>query len=133
MMNPCGAGRSTMAYMPDGGCYPCDEARIIGEEMFRLGNILEEGYEDMIKKETLLQLLHASSPNLWHYGSAFSPWMGFCPVVNYAVQKNIVPKVACAPTQKILEFQFRYIFEKILKGGKPLDIFKGWLEGGRHD
>ena len=132
MMNPCGAGRTTMAYMPDGSCYPCDEARIIGEEMFRLGNIVEEGYEDMVKKENLLQLLHASCSDLWHYGSAFSPWMGFCPVVNYAIQKNVVPKAACSPAQKIMQFQFRYVFEKILEGGGTLDILKSWVERGRH-
>ncbi|MEI7998126.1 MAG: radical SAM protein, partial [Candidatus Omnitrophota bacterium] len=28
MMNPCGAGRTVMAYATDGGCYPTDEARM---------------------------------------------------------------------------------------------------------
>ena len=131
LMNPCGAGRATMAYMPDGSCYPCDEARILGEDMFKLGNILKDNYEDLLKNENLIQLLHASSVNLWHYGSVFSPWMGYCPVVNYAIQKNVVPKVACSPAQKILQFQFQYVFEKILEGGRTLDILKSWLEGGR--
>jgi His-Xaa-Ser system radical SAM maturase HxsB len=130
MMNPCGAGRATMAYMPDGSCYPCDEARMLNEDMFRLGNILEEKYEDMIKKDNLLQLLHSSCSDLWHYTSAFSPWMGFCPVVNYALQRNVVPRVACSPAQKIQEFQFRYVFDKILEGGITLDIFKSWVTRG---
>ncbi|NTV30155.1 MAG: hypothetical protein HGA80_08765, partial [Candidatus Omnitrophica bacterium] len=127
MMNPCGAGRAVMAYMPDGACYPCDEARMLNEEMFRLGNIVQEGYEDMLKKDNLLQLLQASCTNLWQYASAFSPWMGFCPAVNYAVQNNVIPKAACSPAQKIQEFQFRYLFEKISEGGQTLDILKSWL------
>lgn len=127
MMNPCGAGRATMAYMPDGSCYPCDEARMLGEDMFRLGNIIDENYEDMLKKDNLLQLLHSSCSNLWYYASAFSPWIGYCPAVNYALQKNVIPKIACSQAQRIQELQFRYIFEKLLEGGKTIDILKSWV------
>ena len=34
MMNPCGAGRAVMSYAPDGGCYPTDEARMLGDNIF---------------------------------------------------------------------------------------------------
>lgn len=127
LMNPCGTGRGTIVYMPEGSCYPCDEARMVGEEMFKLGNILKENYEDLMKKENLLHLLEASLVNLWDYNSAFSPWMGTCPVVNYAMQKNIVPKICCSWMHKIYNYQFRYIFEKILESNKNLEIFKTWV------
>ncbi len=130
LMNPCGAGRSTISYMPDGTCYPCDEARMVGEDMFKLGNILNEDYEDLMKKENLMHILEASLINLWDYSSAFSPWMGTCPVVNYALQNNIVPKIHCSFMHKIYNFQFRYIFEKIIGGGKDSEILKGWVKKG---
>ncbi|MBL7197606.1 MAG: His-Xaa-Ser system radical SAM maturase HxsB [Candidatus Omnitrophica bacterium] len=130
LMNPCGAGRSTIVYMPDGSCYPCDEARMIGEEMFKLGNILKENYENLMTKENLIHLLESSLVNLWDYKSPFSPWMGTCPVVNYALQKNMVPKIWCSPIHKIYTHQFRYIFEKILEDEENLNIFKSWI-GGR--
>ncbi|MBF0485612.1 MAG: His-Xaa-Ser system radical SAM maturase HxsB [Candidatus Omnitrophica bacterium] len=129
LLSPCGAGRLVMAYMPDGSCYPCDEARMLNEDMFKLGNILNEKYDDMMKKENLLHLLEASCSNLWNYASVYSPWMGVCPVVNYALQKNVIPKVACSPMQKILTFQFEYIFGKILSGGDVLKTFNRWVEG----
>jgi uncharacterized protein len=132
LMNPCGAGRMTMAYMPDGGCYPCDEARMIGEDMFRLGNILSETYDDMVKKENLMHLLQASCSGLWHAASVFSPWIGYCPVVNYALQRNIVPKVHCSAANKIMTGQFAYVFDKIVEQGAGFGIFKEWLSGDKH-
>ena len=135
LMSPCGAGRSTIAYMPDGSCYPCDEARMVGGDMFKLGNILDESYEDLMKKENLLHLLEASLMNLWDYNSAFSPWIGTCPVVNYDLQKNIVPQIHCSYMYKAYKFQFEYIFEKIIDGGKNLEIFRKWVkkEGGNEE
>ncbi|MCF7870315.1 MAG: His-Xaa-Ser system radical SAM maturase HxsB [Candidatus Omnitrophica bacterium] len=127
LMNPCGAGRNTISYMPNGDCYPCDEARMIGEDMFRLGNILNQEYSDMMKKDNLMHLLQSSLMNLWDYNSAFLPWMGTCPVVNYAMQKNIVPKIACSTIHKIYKFQFNYIFEKISESKENLEIFKSWV------
>ncbi|MBF0594797.1 MAG: radical SAM protein [Candidatus Omnitrophica bacterium] len=129
MMSPCGAGRSTMVYMPDGSAYPCDEARMLGEEMFKLGNIVNEEFDAILNKENLLNLLQASCANLWHYSSVFSPWMGYCPVVNYAVQKNIVPKVACSPMQKIQVSQYEQIFSRLIEGGDQVTIFNRWTEG----
>ncbi len=127
LMNPCGAGRMTMAYMPDGSCYPCDEARMIGDDIFKLGNILDETYDDMVKKENLMHLLQASCSDLWHSSSVFSPWIGYCPVVNYALQKNVVPKVHCSSQHKIITGQFAYIFDKMVKRGYEVEIFKKWL------
>ncbi len=134
MMTPCGAGRATMVYMPDGSCYPCDEARMLDEEMFRLGNIVKEDLADMLNKENLLHLLQASSTDLWHYRSVFSPWIGYCPAVNYAMEKNIVPKAACSPMQKVQEFQFMEIFRRLEEGGDTVGIFNRWtgIEGKGH-
>ncbi len=126
MMNPCGAGRSCIVYMPDGDCYPCDEARMTNEEMFKLGNIVQENYAELIKKENLLYLLESSLVNLWDYNSAFAPWLGTCPVLNYTAQKNMIPKIWCSSLHKIYNYQLRYTFEKILESDKNLSIFKDW-------
>ena len=130
LMNPCGTGRATVVYMPNGDCYPCDEARMIGEEMFKLGNILNENYEDLMKKDNLLHLLEASLVNLWDYRSAFLPWIGTCPVVNYAEQHNIVPKIWCSSLHKIYNYQFKYIFEKMLESKDNANIFNEWVKRG---
>lgn len=130
LMNPCGAGRTTIAYMPNGDCYPCDEARMVDEDMFKLGNILNENYEDLMKKENLCHLLEASLLDLWDYNSAFLPWMGTCPVVNYKLQGNIVPQIKCSPAHKVYNYQFKYIFEKISENNRNSKILKGWVKKG---
>jgi len=127
LMNPCGSGRNTIVYMPDGSCFPCDEARMVGEEMFKLGNILKENYEDLMKKENLLHLLQSSLVNLWDYNNVYSPWLGTCPVVNYVLQKNIVPKISCSPLHQVNNYQFHYVFEKILESKENERIFKSWV------
>jgi uncharacterized protein len=129
LMNPCGAGRAVMAYMPDGSCYPCDEARMLSEDIFKLGNILHEKRDEMMKKDNFIELLKASCSDLWNYASVYSPWIGVCPVVNYALQKNVVPRIACSPMNKILTAQFECIFEKIAGGGRSLKIFNTWVKG----
>jgi sulfatase maturation enzyme AslB (radical SAM superfamily) len=128
MMNPCGAGRSQIVYMPKGECFPCDEARMLGGEEFLLGNILTHDYETVIKNESLLHLLEMSLINLWDGNSVFSPWLGTCPVLNYSVENNFVPKIRCSFMHKIYDFQFNYIFEKLSEGDENLEIFKRWLK-----
>lgn len=127
LMNPCGAGRTTIVYMPDGSCYPCDEARMVNDDMFKLGNILNENYEDLMRKENLLYLLESSVINIWDNKSVFSPWIGTCPIVNYAMQKNVVPKIWCSPIHLIYNYQFRYIFEKMMENKENLNIFRKWI------
>ncbi|MEI8348843.1 MAG: His-Xaa-Ser system radical SAM maturase HxsB [Candidatus Omnitrophota bacterium] len=128
LMNPCGAGRGQIVYMPDGSCYPCDEARMVEDELFCLGNILKEDYDILMRKDNLLHLLESSVMNLWDYNSAFFPWTGTCPVVNYYTQKNFVPKIACSPLHKVYNFQFQYIFEKMLEDKDNMNIFKRWVK-----
>jgi His-Xaa-Ser system radical SAM maturase HxsB len=130
LMNPCGMGRMTIAYMPDGDCYPCDEARMAGEEEFKLGNIMQEDYEDLMKKENFMHLLGSSLVNLWDYNSAFFPWLGTCPVLNYTTQNNIVPKISCSLMHKIYRFQFQYVFEKMAEDEGNVEIFKRWVKKG---
>ncbi len=126
LMNPCGAGRATMAYMPDGGCFPCDEARMIGGDMFKLGNILQDSYRDVMSGDKLLYLLQASCADIAAYASPFIPWTGYCPVVNYALQHNVVSKTRCSSVFRILDAQFEYIFGKLEEGGWAAELLRRW-------
>lgn len=126
LMNPCGAGRSVLAYMPNGDVYPCDEARMTGEEMFKLGNVMENEYENVIKSPNLLPISHASLVNLGDYNNAYFPWIGNCPVVNYMETGNLIPPTRCASLYKIFRFQFEYIFKKMVEDKRNEVIFQNW-------
>lgn len=133
LMSPCGAGRKVLTYMPNGDVYPCDEARMTGEEMFHLGNLTKNiSYDNVIRRSGLCSLSTASLINLWQYNSVFLSWLGTCPVLNYMQQGNIIPKITTTPLHKIYSFQLRYLFEKIVTDEKNREIFLRWIEkGGR--
>lgn len=128
MMNPCGFGRAVMTYAPDGGCYPTDEARMLGDDIFRLGDIKKESYDNMLNKENLLFLLSAGCSDLWNYRSVYSPWLGVDPVVNYALEKNIVLK-GSSRLEQVLIHQFRTVFAYLLGDKKYAEVFQRWTQG----
>ncbi|MCX5700961.1 MAG: His-Xaa-Ser system radical SAM maturase HxsB [Candidatus Omnitrophica bacterium] len=131
MMNPCGAGRAVLTYMPDGNIYPCDEARMIkNSDLFVLGNVLRNRYEDIFKNENLFAVCSASVMQLWDYASAYLPWKGTCPVLNYSSGNNLIPQIKTTPMDKILEFQLDYLFSNLAKDGEVAAIFKRWLMKG---
>jgi His-Xaa-Ser system radical SAM maturase HxsB len=132
MMNPCGAGRAVMSYAPDGSCYPTDEARMLGDDIFRLGNMRNDNYDHMINNDNLIYLLSAGCSDLWSYRSVFSPWRGIDPVVNYAVEKNVIPK-GDSRLQLILTHQFRSVFSYLLGDKKYTEIFQRWIQEGAPD
>ncbi len=125
--SPCGAARSQLAYAPNGDVYTCDEARMLGSDTFKLGNVLHNSYQDLMKSENLFYTSQASLLNLWDYNSAFSCWSGTCPVMNFHHQSNPVAKISLSDRHKILNFKFNYLFEKILFDSKALKIFNDWL------
>jgi len=128
MMNPCGAGRTVMSYAPDGGCYPTDEARMLGDDIFKLGNINTENYDKILNNENLLFLLSAGCSDLWNYSSVYSPWLGVDPVVNYAVEKNVILK-GSSRLQQVVKHQFRTVFSYLLGDHKYAEVFKRWTKG----
>jgi His-Xaa-Ser system radical SAM maturase HxsB len=127
MMSPCGAGRAVLAYMPNGDIYPCDEARMIGETMFKLGNVVKDDYQAVMKSNNVFCLCESSLMDLWDYNTAFLPWLGTCPVLNYAQDKSLVPKIKTSNLHKIFTFQIRYIFDRIIQDDKNKEIFLSWL------
>jgi len=128
LMCPCGAGRKVLTYMPNGDIYPCDEARMTDDEMFKLGNLNQgTSYAQVIKSPNLFSLSCASLMQLWDYNSAFSPWVGTCPVLNYVNDKNLVPKITTTPMHKISRFQLKYLFTKMLESRKNEEIFWRWV------
>lgn len=128
LMSPCGAGRAVMTYMPNGDIYPCDEARMAGSDIFKLGNVMKNSYEEVIKSPSLFSICESSVMDLWSYNSAFLPWMGTCPVLNFITQGNIVPKITQTPKYKVHRFQFEYLFKKMVEDKGSQRIFQKWAE-----
>ncbi|MBI4441343.1 His-Xaa-Ser system radical SAM maturase HxsB [Candidatus Woesearchaeota archaeon] len=128
LMSPCGAGRTQIAYEYDGSVYTCDEGRMLGEDLFKLGHVMKDQYTDMMASDTLLSTIAASIlDNYTCKTCAYLPWCGTCPVLNVSEQGNILPKMKESMRHKIYFAQFSWLFEKIVSDPKALPIFMGWV------
>lgn len=91
LQSPAGAGFGVCLYNYDGEVYLSDEARMIaetGDPVFRLGNVLEDTYDDIFFGETM-QTIAASSCAESLAGCsdcAYLPYCGADPVRNYRTQ-----------------------------------------------
>ena len=95
LQSPAGIGISAIVYNYDGDVYASDEARMLaemGDKRFRLGNLTDDSYDDMMLSETLLSTLDASvaesSPTC--SDCAFVSYCGSDPVYHYATQGDPV-------------------------------------------
>ncbi|MFH0831372.1 MAG: His-Xaa-Ser system radical SAM maturase HxsB [archaeon] len=127
LMSPCGAGRSQILYSENGDVFTCDEARMTGNDLFKLGNVENNRYEEVLGSPNMFYMAGSSAMNLYSPLSAFLPWIGTCPVINHSEQGNVLPKISCSMRHIIYTGQFRYIFEKMAEGKENREIFKNWI------
>ncbi len=127
MMNPCGAGRSVLTYTPSGNIYTCDEARMLGDDLFRVGNLLRNSYHGIMDSSVIADAVKSSLLEIWDPKSPYKIWAGTCPVLNYAQQGSPVTKICSSKFNKIQNFQFRYFFDKIINDKESFKIIKSWV------
>jgi len=135
MRSPCGAGIGQMAYNYNGDVYTCDEGRMIsrmGDEMFKLGNVKENSFEQLINNNLCKSICLASCTfGLPGYSdNVYQPYLGVCPVYNYSLYSNIFPAMKNNFKGQIDEQILDYLFEK-LRNKKNNDIFLEWCKVAR--
>jgi len=128
--SPCGAGIGQLAYHYNGDVYTCDEGRMLsmmGDESFRLGNVRENSYQDIVASPVTRTLCTASCLEGLAGCSdcVYKPYCGVCPIYNYFEQGNIFGQMPtnqrCQINQAILDF----LFEK-LEDPKIKTILETW-------
>jgi uncharacterized protein len=131
--SPCGAGLGQIAYNYDGQVYTCDEGRMVaamGDELFRMGDVRGDAYDDMVLGETVRSLAVASllesSPHC--DACAYKPYCGVCPVYNYVVQGDLFGQMPrngrCAISMGILDHLFRRLADD--RDGRVEALFRTW-------
>jgi uncharacterized protein len=95
LQSPAGLGISAIVFNYDGEVYASDEARMLAEmndKTFRLGNIHQDSYEDIMLSDALLDVLeqsiNESVPMCTDCG--FKSFCGSDPVYHHATQKDVV-------------------------------------------
>lgn len=94
LRSPCGAGIGQIAYNHDGRVYLCDEARMVsamGEDLFCIGHVAENTYDEIIRHESVGSFCLASCLESLPACAdcAYQPYCGVCPVYNYQMQGDL--------------------------------------------
>lgn len=130
LRSPCGAAIGQLAYNYNGDIFSCDEGRMLyemGDSIFKLGNVNDDDYQNLMRKDEVTTLCTASCleglPGC--HDCVYNPYCGVCPVYNYATQKSIFGHMPANDRCKILMGIFNYIFETLEKNH---DVYLSWVE-----
>jgi uncharacterized protein len=110
MRNPCGAAIGQLAYNHNGDIYTCDEARMIGEDTFLIGNVHRDSYQEVVTGDKACSVVSASINDQYTCDScAYKPYCGVCPVCNFAEQGSVVARIPETMHCKIRKGQFDWV------------------------
>ena len=132
LRSPCGAGIGQMAYYSNGDIFTCDEGRMLyemGDSTFRLGNVFNDSYSDIINngicKTVCASSILESIPACCD--CVYQPYCGTCPVINYAKSNDVIEKSPRGYRCKIYEGMLDYLFKQILIGNQEvMNILRSW-------
>jgi His-Xaa-Ser system radical SAM maturase HxsB len=131
LMNPAGAGIAAIVFNYDGAVYASDESRMLaemGDESFKLGNVLSSSYEEIMLSDQLLDALEESFTLSAPMCSecAYEPFCGADPVFHYAVYKDVLgrkPESAfCRRNMSI----FKHLISLMEADEQTKNIFLEW-------
>ncbi|MAG50269.1 His-Xaa-Ser system radical SAM maturase HxsB [archaeon] len=128
MRSPCGAAIGQLTYTPNGDIFTCDEARMVGEDIFKLGNTKKDTYKKILTSRQTCGIITSSINDSQICDScAYKPYCGICPVCNYMEQGSIIVNILKTARCKIYKAQFTYLFEK-LQHPEYKKIFVDWIK-----
>jgi uncharacterized protein len=132
LMNPAGTGIAAVVFNYDGGVFASDEARMLaemGDMTFKLGNVLENSYEDIFLSDQLLTALEDSFTLSVPMCSecAFEPFCGADPVYAHAVHGDMVGRKPLSDFCRRNMAVFRRLITMMEADSSTKDIFRGWV------
>jgi len=128
--SPCGAGIGQLAYHYNGDVYTCDEGRMLsmmGDESFRLGNVRENSYQEIVANPITRTLCTASCLEGLPGCSdcIYKPYCAVCPIYNYFEQGNIFSQMPANEKCQISQAILNFLFEK-LQDPKIKTVLETW-------
>jgi len=113
LRSPCGAAIGQLVYDFNGDIFTCDEARMIDEDLFKLGNVNKDIYSDVVTCDKACAVINSSINDQYICDNCvYKPYCGVCPVCNYAEQGNIVGKISETDRCRIYKAQFDWVVDK---------------------
>ncbi len=132
LQSPAGIGIGAIVFNYNGDVYASDEARMLAEmndQTFRLGNLFNNSYEEIIGSDALLdaldQTMTDSVPGCSDCG--FQPYCGSDPVFHHATQGDMVGNKAislfCYKNMEI----FRHIIKLLTDREDARKVLMSWV------
>ena len=127
LRSPCGAAIGQLLYNYNGDIYTCDEGRMLGEETFKIGNVLANTYKDLVNSKTIKTMCLASClDGLFCDHCVYKPYCGTCPILSYVESGNIFPQLSKSAHCQIYQGIFDYLFQKIKENDRIREVIKEW-------
>ena len=132
LRSPCGAGLGQLAYNYDGRVYTCDEGRMVGamgDDLFCIGDVHQDSYEDIIRHPGVRSLCVASCVECLPGCSqcAYAPYCGVCPVYNYIMEGDLVARYPANDRCRIQKGILDHLFRRLAEPGME-DLLRRWTE-----
>lgn len=134
LRSPCGGGIGQLAYFADGRIFTCDEGRMLAEmgiDSFQLGDVRNDNYESLIRNGSCKTVCAASMletiPTCCD--CVYQPYCGTCPVVNYALNEDVLEKQPRSFRCEVYRGILDYLFELILENDEEtIKVLNRWSE-----
>lgn len=134
LRSPCGAGVGQLAYYADGKIFTCDEGRMLhemGQSTFQLGDVYKSTFTDLINnsvcKTVCASSILESVPTCCD--CVYQSYCGTCPVVNYALESDVIEKqprgYKCRVYSGILDYLFTRFYEN---NSETMRILSSWRD-----
>jgi len=133
LMSPSGVGIAAVLYNYDGNVFASDESRMLaemGDNTFKLGNVIDNEYEEIFLSDALLDPLEES----FAYSApmcndcAFENYCGADPVYHHAMKGDFLGRKPdsdfCFRNMSV----FKYIFKKMESDSFVKDLFMKWAQ-----
>jgi len=126
--SPCGACIGQMSYTPSGEIFSCDEARMLNDDLFKVGEVGKDSFKDVLGCDKACSIISSSVNDVQICDACvYKSYCGLCPVCNYAEQGSLIAKIPETARCKIFKAQFDYLFEK-LQNNEIKQIFEEWIQ-----
>lgn len=127
LRSPCGAGCGQLAYYYNGDVYTCDEARMLGDEAFKVGNIKTNSYRELVSSLRMKAAVLASCIDglICDY-CVYKPYCGVCPVVNWKEYGTLYARPERSTICRITKGMFDYYFT-LLQDKNKARILRSWV------
>jgi His-Xaa-Ser system radical SAM maturase HxsB len=132
LQSPAGIGIAAILFNYDGNVYASDESRMLaemGDQHFKLGNLLTDSYKDIMLSDVLIDTLMSSMAEGVPGCSdcAFLPYCGSDPVRHYRMQVNIIGHKPTSEFCQRHKALFKYIIGILEKNNEASNVLKGWI------